>query len=135
MLLVKNRPDPDQRKCLIDQDPGSPKVIDSSGSGHGGEGVFTDVYVYLLTLSKTNCTVCGHFKELIITCSMMGMTVSRSLSDILLDTESFINILSISVTPRAYIWDSRLEQAIRPGEIVMMLLTPITGTKRYEVPN
>ena len=48
--------------------------------------------------------------------SMKGITVSRSCSVILLDTESFINMLSISVTPTAYISDSRLEQAIRPDE-------------------
>jgi hypothetical protein len=47
---------------------------------------------------------------------MKGITVSRSCSVILLDTESFINMLSISVTPTAYISDSRLEQAIRPDE-------------------
>jgi hypothetical protein len=50
------------------------------------------------------------------TLSMKGITVSRSCSVILLDTESFINMLSISVTPTAYISDSRLEQAIRPEE-------------------
>jgi hypothetical protein len=47
---------------------------------------------------------------------MKGITVSRSCSVILLDTASFINMLSISVTPTAYISESRLEQAIRPDE-------------------
>ncbi len=54
------------------------------------------------------------------TLSMKGITVSRSCSVILLDTESFINMLSISVTPTAYISDSRLEQAIRPEEYICL---------------
>ena len=56
------------------------------------------------------------------TLSMMGMTASRSLSVILLDTESFMSMLSISATPAEYISDSRLQHAIRPKHVTYSII-------------
>ena len=53
---------------------------------------------------------------------MMGMTASRSLSVILLDTESFMSMLSISATPAEYISDSRLQHAIRPKHVTYSII-------------
>ena len=55
----------------------------------------------------------------------MGMTASRSLSVILLDTESFMSMLSISATPAEYISDSRLQHAIRPKHVTCVTYHPV----------